>query len=673
MRPAGRLPHSPHGFGSGVALSRVWLRCRAAVPADAGGQLLFRRRQACFRGGRARPGDCGRCGLLGDPVFRWCRQRDVGAWVAAERDKPAPRGAADPDHHERCQSRRGSRRRRVRRAAGQHVRPGQGRLPELEPRERLQRAGRVVRRDHPRQSGLGRRQPSALLHRPPHRDLERVRVRPRRLERRRGPERRLRRPDPRRLLPEHRRAFRADRTKPTDEQKAAIVQAAVWFFTDRYVLDTDDPLHNAVAALVTSVITAGPIVQPPPPSLTITPASMTGEIGHTVGPFTVNASVDAVVTATGGATMWKDAGATQPISNGATVPPGTQIWLKSATRRHGDAPGDGERERPLGERLPLQRELARSHERAEADPREDGRASDHRQRPGRASRAPARSRSTRRSPARLPASRARSRSRSAATRTLRRSTTSRFPPERRRRRSRKTYTHILAGAHCTVTETADGHTDTILVTVDGSGQSVTIPANDTVKASLTDTVNLPAPGSLIVHKTIAGAAAGQQGTVRIRVICDETPDNLPVFEIPAGTIGHRLAHLRRHPRGRPLHRHRARERQYLDRAGSGRRKRADGDRPVGIDADRRPHRHLHVRAGLAHRPEVDRRCRRRPPGGGEDRGRLRQGLAGAARLRDSRRYEGRHGLEDVPRHPGRVRLHRDGDRRTATRSPSSRS
>ena len=29
--------------------------------------------------------------------------------------------------------------------------------------------------------------------------------------------------------------------------------------------------------------------------------------------------------------MWKDAGATQPISNGDTVPPGTQIWLKSAT------------------------------------------------------------------------------------------------------------------------------------------------------------------------------------------------------------------------------------------------------------------------------------------------------------------------------------------------------
>ena len=33
-------------------------------------------------------------------------------------------------------------------------------------------------------------------------------------------------------------------------QKAAAVQAAIWYFTDRYVLNTSDPLHNAVAAIV---------------------------------------------------------------------------------------------------------------------------------------------------------------------------------------------------------------------------------------------------------------------------------------------------------------------------------------------------------------------------------------------------------------------------------------
>ena len=56
-------------------------------------------------------------------------------------------------------------------------------------------------------------------------------------------------------------------------QKAAAVQAAIWFFSDRYVLSTSDPLHNAVVAIVNDVIAKGPLIQPPPPSLTITPPS----------------------------------------------------------------------------------------------------------------------------------------------------------------------------------------------------------------------------------------------------------------------------------------------------------------------------------------------------------------------------------------------------------------
>ena len=33
-------------------------------------------------------------------------------------------------------------------------------------------------------------------------------------------------------------------------QTAAAVQAAIWYFTDKYVLNTNDPLHSAVAAIV---------------------------------------------------------------------------------------------------------------------------------------------------------------------------------------------------------------------------------------------------------------------------------------------------------------------------------------------------------------------------------------------------------------------------------------
>ncbi len=73
------------------------------------------------------------------------------------------------------------------------------------------------------------------------------------------------------------------------------------------------------------------------------------------------------------------------------------------------------------------------------------------------------------------------------------------------------------------------------VTVDGSGQQVTVPGGSSVQAVLTDRYDL-VPGSLTVTKTIAGPAAGQQGDVTIGVTCNEngvdTP--LPDFTIAAG-------------------------------------------------------------------------------------------------------------------------------------------
>ena len=89
-------------------------------------------------------------------------------------------------------------------------------------------------------------------------------------------------------------------------QKAAAVQAAIWFFTDRYVLNTSDSLHDTVAAIVGHIIDAGPLKQQPPPSLTITPPQLSGPAGSVLGPFTVNtgnggqSAPPATVTATGG-------------------------------------------------------------------------------------------------------------------------------------------------------------------------------------------------------------------------------------------------------------------------------------------------------------------------------------------------------------------------------------
>ena len=40
-------------------------------------------------------------------------------------------------------------------------------------------------------------------------------------------------------------------------QKAAAVQAAIWFFSDRYVLNTSDPLHDVVSGIAAAVIAEG--------------------------------------------------------------------------------------------------------------------------------------------------------------------------------------------------------------------------------------------------------------------------------------------------------------------------------------------------------------------------------------------------------------------------------
>ena len=59
-------------------------------------------------------------------------------------------------------------------------------------------------------------------------------------------------------------------------QRAAAVQAAIWFFTDRYVLNTSDPLRDEVVKIVDHINRAGPVGEQPPPSLTITPSQVSG-------------------------------------------------------------------------------------------------------------------------------------------------------------------------------------------------------------------------------------------------------------------------------------------------------------------------------------------------------------------------------------------------------------
>jgi hypothetical protein len=90
---------------------------------------------------------------------------------------------------------------------------------------------------------------------------------------------------------------------------------------------------------------------------------------------------------------------------------------------------------------------------------------------------------------------------------------------------------IPAGSVCTVTETRDGASATVMATVSGNGQNVTVPAGKVVSASLMD-VYQGTPGFLRVTKRIAGRAAGLHGRIAILVACGGPLYNF-VFRIPA--------------------------------------------------------------------------------------------------------------------------------------------
>jgi uncharacterized repeat protein (TIGR01451 family)/TQXA domain-containing protein len=112
--------------------------------------------------------------------------------------------------------------------------------------------------------------------------------------------------------------------------QAAAVQAAIWYFSDRYVLLSSDRLHDAVAQIVNHVLDLGPVPAPEPPGLTVTPASLSGPAGSPVGPFTVTSTTgQATVSALGNGRMYADSAGTQPISENSVVASGQQIWVSS--------------------------------------------------------------------------------------------------------------------------------------------------------------------------------------------------------------------------------------------------------------------------------------------------------------------------------------------------------
>jgi hypothetical protein len=313
-------------------------------------------------------------------------------------------------------------------------------------------------------------------------------------------------------------------------QKAAAVQAAIWFFSDRYVLSTSDPLRRTVVDIVNHIRSEGPLVEPPPPSLTLTPSQVSGGAGRALGPFTVTTDhPPATVHITGGS-MFSNRAGTVPIADGARVPSGQKIWVRStgpptvelqATSKatvpsgnvylyDGNTNGVNDAQRLI---LAEQATLTTTVQ-ATADFLPSGSLVVKKTIAGPAA-----------------GSQGRVVIRVACDDGVRR-----LPLIIRTRAPRgtrsRTYRHILAGTMCTVTETSNGSVVGTDVVVIGNGQEATIPAGGSETVRITDIYRHV--GSLLVRKTIAGPAAGQQGQVTIHTVCDGravTPD----FVIAAGT------------------------------------------------------------------------------------------------------------------------------------------
>ena len=308
------------------------------------------------------------------------------------------------------------------------------------------------------------------------------------------------------------------------------MQAAVWFFTDKYVLNTSDPLRGEVVKIVDHIINAGPVAEQPPPSLTITPSHVDAPAHTVLGPFTVTTNhPPAAVTATGGS-MWSDSAGTVPIGNGAEVPSGQKIWMTSdgpkvavleatskatiptgnvylydgftggvsdaqhlilAKTGHLTTTVTGTAEFLAPGSLVVKKTIAGEAAGSQARVVIEVNCDDGITRPDFII------------PAGAPAG-----------------TTS------------KTYEPIAVGTKCTVIETANGSVVGTEVVVTGDGQEVTIPPGQSETVDVTDTYHHV--GSLIVRKTIAGPGAGQESEIRIHSVCNGTALT-PDFVIPAGT------------------------------------------------------------------------------------------------------------------------------------------
>jgi len=122
----------------------------------------------------------------------------------------------------------------------------------------------------------------------------------------------------------------------SNQLKASAVEAAIWYFTDGFVLAPSDPLYAPVAAIVAAARAHGPVdVSQPAPDLSFALNGPQGpfEPGSLAGPFTpaASASIARYTINAGGATMYGDAAGTTVIPADTAIPTDQKVWVKAGS------------------------------------------------------------------------------------------------------------------------------------------------------------------------------------------------------------------------------------------------------------------------------------------------------------------------------------------------------
>ncbi|QWC11034.1 thioester domain-containing protein [Arthrobacter jiangjiafuii] len=311
--------------------------------------------------------------------------------------------------------------------------------------------------------------------------------------------------------------------------RAAAVQAAIWFFTDGYIVDPDSSLYPIVAGIVNDTIEAGILEEPDPPAIAITPPATGAPVTGVAGPHTVTSEADEIeVTTDEGFSLYADAAGTIPLNS--PVPSGTQVWVRSDTGATGPANISARAavSVPTGNVylydggttgldnaqkliLAVTRELS-SNATASVTFTEVGSLAVTKSIEGPAAG-----------------------SQDALVISIDCGPGYQFTfniDAKTTGTLSETFNDIPAGTACSITEPTNGGNDSVQVSTILPGD-VTIVSGTTVTATVTDTYTF-APGTLVVRKDITGDGAGRQGVVTLQVTCSSGLNQ--TITIAAGTV-----------------------------------------------------------------------------------------------------------------------------------------